>query len=166
MNGTQLPHSILSGEEDTPLNEINVDAIMRSVREANRRKWRLSLSETAPLHFSETFPEGDMALLRFHVHSLKWPSVQLEFGLELTRSNLDRLPLVGALWRLARRSLHRISLHYVRKVVGFLLPFHRHVASAAELFLHHQEQQDEALTALERRVSELEARLAALEDKL
>jgi len=165
MNGIQLPHNILSEEEET-LNEVNVDAIMRSIREANRRKWGSILPETAPWHFLETFPEGDMALLRFHVHSLDQPSVQLEFGLELTRSNVDRLPLVGSLWRLARRSLHRISLHYVRKVVGFLLPFHRHVASAAELFLHHQEQQDEALTALERRISELEARLAALEDKL
>jgi hypothetical protein len=165
MNGIQLPHNMLSGEAET-LSEVNVDAIMRSIREANRRKWRSSLPEMAPLRFSETFPESDMALLRFHVHSLDQPSVPLEFGLELTRSNLDRLPLVGALWRLARRSLHRISLHYVRKVVGFLLPFHRHLANAAELFLHYQEQQDEALTALERRISELEARLAALEDKL
>lgn len=152
--------------EDTILDGINVDAIMRSIREANQRKWKLNIPDVAALQLAEKFSKEDMVLLRFLVRSLNQPSVQLELDFELTRSYLDELPLIGTLWQSVRRSLHRISLHYVRKVAGFLRLFHRHTTSTAELLLRYQEQQDELLSTLQQRVSELEARLAVLEDRL
>jgi hypothetical protein len=102
-------------------------------------------------------------LLRHHVRALDQPSSQLIFDVEIGRSLLDRAPLIGGAWAAVRRAAHRIPVYYVRKVVVFLLPFHRQVANALQLLVRRQDATEQELADLRRRLADLEARIAERE---
>jgi hypothetical protein len=101
-------------------NEPNADSIMADVRRGSAYVGQVDTHSNQRRTQTPGWDQNDIALLQFHARSLNQPSVQLEIELDLTSTALDRLPVIGALWRRLRRMLHEVSLHYVRKVTLFL----------------------------------------------
>ncbi|MGQ9581791.1 MAG: hypothetical protein ACUVT8_12745 [Armatimonadota bacterium] len=154
------------GECSSSAQEINVDALMWRIRQSYRNKWNGGMLQAESPEDLGDLAGKDISEISFRIRCLNRPAIQLEIDLDVTSSKLDRLPLVGLLWRKTRVALHRISLHYVRKVTAFLLPFQRHVTDTLALLFHHQQQHSKELEVLRDRLVELEKRVANMESKL
>lgn len=163
------PLTTHEGEPGTLNND--VDVIMATIRREMQKRREQGIYQTG--RFSEfedvtcpEEPEGDEhnPLLYFHLRQVNQPYTRFNVELDLSPSRLDRLPVIGLLWNSLRRHLHSLSIFYVGKVVHPMITFNRHLVTILNVVVRQGQQRDAELTELKQRLSELEARLARLEE--
>jgi hypothetical protein len=157
------------GETGTLNND--VDIIMATIRREMQKRREQGIYQTA--RFSEfedvTCPEEPVGdehnpLLYFHLRQVNQSYTRFNVELDLSPSRLDRLPVIGLLWNTLRRHLHSLSIFYVGKVVHPMITFNRHLVTILNVVVRQGQQRDAELTELKQRLSELEAKLARLEE--
>jgi hypothetical protein len=150
----------------------NIDAIMAEIR--GRAQSHREGSAYQPDEFPDleemtcpTEPSDDQhsPLLYFHLRQVNQSFIVFQIGLDLRPSGLDRLPVIGPVWDNLRRHLHSLSVFYVNKVAEPLISFNRHIVTILNIMTHQAQKRDAELADLKRRIAELEARLADVEEK-
>lgn len=161
----------LEDEVELHAPHINADDVMAVIRANIRKRREEGLYQAT--RFSEfeevTCPEepgGDAhdPLLYFHLRQVNRSYTQFRIDLSLNPSRLAELPLVGSLWDTLRLHLHSLAIFYVNKLIEPMIAFNRHSVTVLNILTRHSQKRDAELTELRQRVTELEARLAHIEE--
>jgi hypothetical protein len=84
---------------------------------------------------------------------------QFDREVVLTASKLDRVPVIGRLWRNARHQLHSIALFYVNRALAHEARVNNHLIQALIEFLEITQQQRRTAFKMQAEINALRAQL-------
>lgn len=173
METLQKTKSTTEDEVETRTSEIDVDAIMATIRRTIQSRWAKDLHQATYFPEFEEFtcpeePANDEhnPLLYFLLRELNQtyaPRFQVEP--ELAPLRLNKLPIVGSLWNSVRGHLHRLSIFYVNKIAGKMTGYNRYVITILNLITSQDQKRETEVAELKQRLAKLEAQLACLEQE-
>lgn len=152
---------------------LDIDTLMATIRQSSQRRQVEAELQGVDLSTfkEETICEEALSneyrpLLSFLLRELDESSLtRLQIAPEVRASRLDKLPLLGFLWRRLRGQLHGLSIFYANKVAGQIGGRQQRLATVLSLLAQEVEQQEAEIAALKQHLTKMEAELARLEPK-
>lgn len=138
---------------------VDVEEVMRQIR-AYLAKKRGGTPVELPSHWPSS------GILAPHVYEELYQANQIYDKLYVASYLTPvRVPLVGGLWQRLRRELHHIAVFYVNRLGEAQIRFNAHIVRILNELVRHLDSDTtvDKVELLERRVQELEKRLAAIE---
>ncbi|MHB0877288.1 MAG: hypothetical protein ACYC5O_14725 [Anaerolineae bacterium] len=145
--------------------EIDVDAIMRRVREGVERKRREGLLP------EKQFPRFGVALmpaepagehdveLYYHLQRSNDTCTDIGVDLSLADSPFTTMPVVGRVWSMLRRQVHGLIVYYLGLLSRKQVRVNTHLVSTMNRLVAQSQSQAEEIAALRQQVAQLRQEL-------
>lgn len=138
---------------------VDVEEVMKQIRAyLAKKQGKESVDLSPPLPLEGTLPSN----VYEELYQANQIYDKLHVSLYLTPV---RMPLVGGLWQKLRRGLHRVVIFYVNRLGEAQIRFNTHIVQILNEVVRYLDVDATAdrIELLERRVQELEKRLATVE---